>query len=410
MHRIVNRLPACTRGLLCPALHPALYLALLLYLPPLTGSTAPDESNRQEIEAHLKAIETDLQKYRKLLTRTTDKRSRIENTLQDNEKKISKLINKINDIKTQLQQSEAQISQLNREQQKLHKAKTGQQHHIAQHIRTAYELGNTEFLKMLLNQEDPNETARMLTYYGYFNRARAAQINRYNATIAELDRVALALTREHQLLGENRQSLSSKWSALADTRATKQSTLKALNDEITATGTTLTRLEEDQEKFEQLMVQFQRHLANLSYPSSLRDAAPFATMRGKLHLPVAGRISHRFGNKRSHGRLKWQGMVIEASEGEPVYAVHPGRVVFSDWLRGFGLLLIINHGDGYMSLYGHNQALYREIGDLVIAGDVIATVGNSGGQGNAGLYFEIRIAGKPSDPLIWCIVRDRGTA
>lgn len=122
-------------------------------------------------------------------------------------------------------------------------------------------------------------------------------------------------------------------------------------------------------------------------------------------MPIAGRVTNRFGSARSSGKLRWNGVFIEAEPGTPVTAVHYGRVVFSDWLRGFGLLLIVDHGDGYMSLYGHNEVLYRETGDWVTAGETIATVGDTGGQNRSGLYFEIRHAGKPTDPQHWCRVR-----
>ena len=148
-------------------------------------------------------------------------------------------------------------------------------------------------------------------------------------------------------------------------------------------------------------------LANLDAP---RSAQPFAGMQGKLLLPVEGRISHRFGNQRNQGTLRWHGIFIDAAEGESVYAVHYGRVVFSDWLRGFGLLMIVSHGEGYMSLYGHNQALFRETGDWVSAGEVIAAVGDSGGQDKTGLYFEIRIDGKPNNPQNWCVTREQRAA
>ena len=127
-------------------------------------------------------------------------------------------------------------------------------------------------------------------------------------------------------------------------------------------------------------------------------------------LPVSGQIKASFGETRNVGKLKWSGMLIEADSGEPVYAIHHGQVVFSDWLRGFGLLLIINHGNGYMSLYGHNQTLYLNTGDSVTGGDLISTVGDSGGQTQSGLYFEIRINGKPTNPMHWCTARRQGAA
>ena len=137
----------------------------------------------------------------------------------------------------------------------------------------------------------------------------------------------------------------------------------------------------------------------------LDDSIPFESMKGQLMLPVAGTISQSFGADRNIGKMRWRGIFIDAPEGEPVHAVHYGRVVFSDWLRGFGLLLIVNHGKGYMSLYGHNQTINREAGDWVLVGETIATVGNTGGQNKTGLYFEIRIDGTPADPQRWCQTR-----
>ena len=177
--------------------------------------------------------------------------------------------------------------------------------------------------------------------------------------------------------------------------------------QLRSTGTEITKLEKDREHLEKLLIHLEQSLANLPTPA---DSEPFVGMQGKLLMPVDGKISTRFGKRRNAGKLKWDGVFINADEGDPVYAIHYGRVVFSDWLRGFGLLMIISHGEGYMSLYGHNQVLYRETGDWVTAGDMIATVGDSGGQKETGLYFEIRISGEPTDPQSWCVARDKRTA
>ena len=260
---------------------------------------------------------------------------------------------------------------------------------------------------MLLNQEDPDEIARMLVYYDYFNKARADQIKLYNRTLAQLEQVSLALADELTLLRENQLALNLERQRLAQAQKEKQATLNTLIARIKAAGSEITRRQQDRSRLEQLLSRLQSRLANIPIPG---DATPFSEMRGKLLMPVQGRVAHRFGQRRNQGRMKWQGVLIDAPEGDPVYAVHYGRVVFSDWLRGFGLLLIISHGDGYMSLYGHNQVLYRETGDWVAAGHVVATVGDSGGQNRAGLYFEIRIDGKPSDPQQWCLARQRGAA
>jgi septal ring factor EnvC (AmiA/AmiB activator) len=382
-------------------MHTLLSLLILLCLPVLAD--ANDDIDQAQVEAKLKELEAEISKYKELLQNTQGEKSEIESTLEKNEKGISDLINKIEDIEEELDNSKDKVSSLERRQSELRGAKTEQQYYIEQQIRAAYEIGNQEYLKVLLNQEDPNEMARMLTYYDYFNEARAGQIENYNETLVELDRVSLELTEEMTVLQENRLALDIERQNLVAAQSERQATLRTLIAQIRSTGSEITKLQEDRDRLEQLLNKLQNSLANIPTPG---DATPFSNMRGKLVLPVAGKIGHRFGHQRNQGKLKWQGVFIDAAGGDPVYAVHYGRVVFSDWLRGFGLLMIISHGEGYMSLYGHNQVLYRETGEWVTAGDVIASVGDSGGQNRTGLYFEIRIDGKPSDPQHWCRARD----
>ncbi|MBO6704082.1 MAG: peptidoglycan DD-metalloendopeptidase family protein [Pseudomonadales bacterium] len=379
---------------------------LILFSLPIV-SMAQDDIDQAQIEAKLKALETEIDKFKKQLESTEGEKSDIEATLEKNEKGISDLINKIEDIEKEIDTNQDRVSHMETRQSELLGAKAEQQDYIERQIRAAYEIGNQEYLKVLLNQEDPNEMARMLTYYDYFNKARAAQINNYNEVLVELDQVTLALTEEMTLLHENRLALDIQRQHLSAAQREKQSTLRALIAQIKSTGSEITKLTEDRGRLEQLLDKLQNRLANIPTPG---DATPFSNMRGKLILPVAGNISHTFGHRRNQGKLSWQGVFIDAPEGDPVYAVHYGRVVFSDWLRGFGLLMIISHGEGYMSLYGHNQALYRATGEWVTAGDVIATVGDSGGQNRTGLYFEIRIDGKPNNPQQWCIAREQRAA
>ena len=211
-----------------------------------------------------------------------------------------------------------------------------------------------------------------MTYYNYFIAARVERIKNYNNTLIDLDRVSADLAREMQSLERNRQALDKERSALATTQGQKYQALQALMSHIRSTGTEISKLENDRDHLEKLLSHIQTSLTELPVPSS---AQPFKGMRSRMLLPVDGKITETFGKRRNAGKLKWDGLFIEADEGQPVYAVHYGRVIFSDWLRGFGLLLIISHGEGYMSLYGHNQVLYLETGDWVDAGEKIATVG-----------------------------------
>ena len=382
-------------------------IILFLALLPVISAQAEQSVSQVEIEARLKALEQEISNYKETLDSTQGQKSEIEATLERNEQGINKLINEIDTIEKELDTTNDRVSSLTEKQKELLTVKSEQQYYIEQQVRAAYEIGSQEYLKILLNQEDPNEIARMLTYYDYFNQARSRQIESYNLTLLDLDRVTQELAEETVVLKSQRRALGAQQNSLANVQKEKQMTLKALINQISTTGSALLKLEQDRGRLEQLLDKLEESLANLDAP---RNAQPFAGMQGKLLLPVEGRISHRFGNHRNQGKLRWHGIFIDAAEGESVYAVHYGRVVFSDWLRGFGLLMIVSHGEGYMSLYGHNQALFRETGDWVSAGEVIAAVGDSGGQDKTGLYFEIRIDGKPNNPQNWCVTREQRAA
>jgi murein hydrolase activator len=383
----------------------SLLLVAVLYnsLP----ADAQQEINQAELEKKLQALESEIGKFKEVLEKTHGEKSSLEDNLEYNEKNISDLLKKIQKIESDLTKGEDRIGRLSDEQKELHLAKSEQQQYIANQIQAAYKIGNQQYLKVLLNQEDPNQISRMLTYYDYFNRARADQVHAYSRTIKQLQNVANLIDLENKTLTDNRARLEVERADLIMAQREKRVVLVALKKEISNTGMEIDKLVTDRQQLEQLIQRIHTGVSNLPAPE---DVVPFKSLKGQLLLPVAGRISHGYGNRRNAGKLRWSGVLINAAEGEPVYAVHYGRVVFSDWLRGFGLLLIINHGEGYMSLYGHNQVLYRETGDWVTAGETIAAVGDSGGQNNPGLYFEIRVAGKTADPQLWCLARSNRAA
>ncbi len=382
-------------------------LLLVLSLCALIPAIAEQQTDQAELEKKLLELESEISTFKEMLDKTRGEKSGLESNLENNEKNINELLKKIQHIESDLTKGEDRIGRLLDEEKELQLAKSEQQQYIANQIRAAYKIGNQEYLKVLLNQENPNQISRMLTYYDYFNRARAKQIQTYSQTIEQLQNVTNLIDSENQILEKNGLRLQLERSELVLVQAKKRKVLVALNKEISATGMEIEKLVADRLQLEQLIQRIQAGISNLPTPA---DAVPFESRKGQLLLPVAGQISHRYGNRRNAGKLTWSGLLINAAEGEPVYAVHYGRVVFSDWLRGFGLLMIINHGEGYMSLYGHNQVLYRETGDWVTAGETIAAVGDSGGQSKPGLYFEIRVAGKTADPQLWCLARSKRAA
>jgi murein hydrolase activator len=268
---------------------------------------------------------------------------------------------------------------------------------LAEQVRLSYMTGRQEFFKLLLSQESPARLGRMIVYYDYLNRARSARIAAVAVELETLSRLAAetdAVRRELAALeAEQREQLD----ALEAARAERRARIAELDHSIAAGGTEVERLEAEEERLAKLVVELAELLSG--FPDG--EGQPFAELRGQLSWPVPGRITADYGRLRGGGSMRWNGVMLEAERGAVVRAVYHGRVAYSDWLPGLGMLVILDHGDGYMSLYGHNDRLLREAGDWVNPGDGIAEVGDSGGRSQPSLYFEIRRDGEPVDPHQW---------
>lgn len=385
-----------------PALWCSIFICLMLM--PMPGAGAEDIASieAQQVQSQLDALNAEIEEYKLLLENTRDQRSEIESELRQNETDIDKLVRRIEQIETQLHEGQGKVRQLRSEKKELNKAKTEQQKYIKEQIRAAYVIGGQAHLKVLLNQEDPAEISRMLMYYDSFNRARADQVTRYTELLESLARIEANIVKQTNLLANTRNQLKRQHDQLSLSREKRRLTLAMLKSTLQDKEAKLAKLVTDRHELESLL---ERLVESIDPFPAIEELGSFADQKGKIFLPVDGIITNRFGSSRNAGKLRWQGVFITTPEGEPIHAVHHGRVVFADWLRGFGMLLIINHGDGYMSLYGHNQALYRQTGDWVATNEVIALSGNSGGLDKSGLYFEIRQGGKPRDPQSWCLAR-----
>lgn len=271
-------------------------------------------------------------------------------------------------------------------------------------IRVAYAMGRQDYLKLLLNQQDPARVARTLTYYRYLAAARSERIAQLHATLASIRQLEESIRENDRELAALRAAAREKKTALEAERARREAVLAQLNREVRERAQELERLKADQQRLEGLVRRLTDYLPQLPPPD--REAR-FGRLKGRLAWPTAGSLAARFGEPKQVGSLRWRGVLIAAREGTEVHSVASGRVAYADWLRGFGLLLILDHGDGYMTLYGHNQALHKEVGNWVEAGETIATVGASGDIAQAGLYFEIRHQGEPLDPSAWVSGRSR---
>lgn len=270
---------------------------------------------------------------------------------------------------------------------------------VARDLRAAYLLGKQERVKLLLNQEDPAIAGRMVAYHGYFTDARVVHIHSVGEALNKLRQTETELLGQIVIIEEIREEARQQTEKFAQRQAGRRLLLEQLRAELGSRSSELDELRRNERQLGQLIRALQQALKDI--PPAAEKVQALKLLKGQLSWPVSGRISKRYGQKQASGKLTSRGVQIDANEGDAVHAISKGRVAFADWLRGFGLLLIIEHGDGYMSLYGHNRSLYKDVGEWVRKDEVVAEVGNSGGSLQAGLYLELRKEGRPVNPAPW---------
>ena len=268
---------------------------------------------------------------------------------------------------------------------------------LADQVRMSYLTGRQEAVKLLLNQQEPARLGRMMTYYDYLNRARSQRIDAVSAELAALAEIAAAAQRLTVELADLERQRVAEVEALQNVRAERQAAIEDLDAAIRTDEDAVARLTAEEARLTELVQELEAVLAEFPVDSQ----APFGEQRGALPWPIGGTALNAFGDARAAGELRWQGVQVAAPAGTAVRSIYHGRVVYSDWLPGLGLLVIVDHGDGYMSLYGHNESLLKEAGEWVTPGEAIAEVGDTGGQAQTALYFEIRSNGDPVDPAAW---------
>jgi len=374
-------------------LSPLLLVLLLLATPALAGERQAKEAELKQLRQRISALQQNLETVR-------GRYDSLRGELRHIERKIGDISRSLKDVGDRLRGQQRTLRQLQRRQAKLVASVGEQRHHLAAQIRASYAMGRQEYLKILLNQQNPATVGRMLTYYDYLNKARSERIDQLNQSLKELELVRGQIESETTKLRALRDERQQQRDALNASRNSRQQVIGKLRNEIKDKGQRLDGMLQDEEQLKALIDALSEALEDI--PAEPGNRKPFGNLKGKLKWPTKGPLLVHYGSPRKLGKLLWQGVMIGAHAGQDVRAVSYGRVAFADWLRGYGLLIIIDHGDGYMSLYGHNQSLYRETGDWVEPGEVIATVGDSGGEERPGLYFEIRKNGKPSNPVRWC--------
>jgi septal ring factor EnvC (AmiA/AmiB activator) len=305
---------------------------------------------------------------------------------------------KLEETRAQRIASESRLEDLEREQASREKELAAERGALAGELRTAYVNGREEQLKMLLNQQDPAAFGRMLTYYGYFGRARAERIGSIRDKLEHLALLREKITAESQRLQDLETRQEQELAALKGAQQKRTQAVAAIESQIKTRGGEIKRLESQARSLEKLIADLRKALKS----TPVARQAPFEPLRGKLPWPVQqGKVLARFGQPRAGGSLKWQGMLIGTDRGARVRAPFAGRVAYADWLPGMGLMIVLDHGGGYLSLYGHNEEVFKKVGDPVAAGDVIGAVGDTGGHNQPALYFEVRRGREPVNPENW---------
>ncbi len=368
---------------------------LLNFSQALAQQVSANEKAQQENKAKLSDVQKAIAKQESNIFNTNKARAKLEKQLKQDDLAIAKVARAIVEIEKKQKASTEQIKQLGKKKQQLTKKKQQQEQLLAKQLRSAYSTGQHDYLKLLLNQEQSEKVQRTVTYYQYLNKARIEEIDKFQATIAEL----LQITSQHQEQIEQLEQLkleqNTQEQKLKSTKAKRSKTLASLGKKLLSSQQQLAKLKAEENNLNQAL---QKLTALIQAEISLTG---LSKLKNKLSWPVKGRITNRFGT-RKQGYLKWKGVMMSAPLGRQVHTIHNGTVLFSDWLKGYGLLTVVDHGNGYMSLYAHNQTLLKSVGDRVETGEPIALVGQSGGQSQSGLYFEIRHRGKAVNPKHWC--------
>jgi murein hydrolase activator len=368
-------------------------LLLSLFLLSSFGWAAGEPQTPEEAKQQIQALQKDLQKLNSWLKDIKSERSDVEKQLEVKEKDIQELLKKIQNIQESLKKGEQQLGELRVQQRTLQLSIQQQNEQIAAQLRAVYRSGNEESIKLLLNGDSSEEAQRLVQYNRYFSNARQSLINGFVTEVSDLNLVEKSIRSHRAQQAKEEAELKAERSRLTAQQADRRTLLAKLDSDLAKGDKRSKQLVQDQKNLQDMLKRLEEALADIQIPD---QDVPFSSQRGKLVRPLK-----TLTELSSNGSINLGGVTLRAKEGEPVHAIFSGRVVFSDWMRGFGFLLILDHGDGYMSLYGYNQSLLKEVGEWVGANDTIAMVGSTGGRPDPALFFAIRHNGTPLKPLSW---------
>jgi septal ring factor EnvC (AmiA/AmiB activator) len=381
--------------------------------PPHTERPASASRDAPASQEQLKELRGRIDKLQAELSSAEESRGTAEGELRKSDQAMSAAHRALFDLRQQRGGLEAQLADITSREEATRASLAEQQALAANLLRLQYRQGATDRLRLALEGRDAATAERHLQYYAYIQRGRAELIAGLRKKGEELAALEADATARRDALADNERQQTVESRRIEKERAARASVVKKLAGDIAKNRQQIGRLKRDEARLAKLVDEIARTLAaKPKAPSAHGEAVdrvadaslaarPFASLKGKLRLPVAGELTNHYGDRREEAGGAWKGLFIRAVTGETVHAVADGLVVYADWLRGFGNLLILDHGGGYMSLYAYNEGLLRRVGDKVRAGDPVANVGASGSSADSGLYFELRRDGKPFDPLKW---------
>jgi septal ring factor EnvC (AmiA/AmiB activator) len=377
---------------------PKLALALVLtslLVAPLSGA-ADKPAKQQQLQTLLKKID----KLKQAINVKEDSKSKYIKQLKSIEANVAQVNLKIRQTGKQIKNRKSRLKKLRATRLDHQRKLSRENEYLAEQVYAAFTLGRQEKVKLLFSQQAPDALQRNLVYYEYFSNARVELINGVQSSIDKIIETENLIRQAQAELQQDQQVLTGQKQRLRQDLAKRKTIIASLDSQLKQQGGSLSRLQDEATQLQNLINSIQEIFAEA--PESKISQQAFAGLKGKLAWPVEGKVRRLFGRHKPSSDLRWQGVRIEAQSGRHIKAVSHGRVAFADWLRGLGNLIIIDHGNSYLSLYGHNESLFKSAGEWVDAGEIISSIGSSGGQITPGLYFEIRKKGKPQNPTGWC--------
>ena len=408
-------------------------VALLLTMACLGSPVHAASRTGAKPQEQLQELRGRIETLQKQLSEKEETRAEAADALKESEQAISEVNRRLRTLSADQRAAQAEVATQDAQIQVLEKRIAGEKGRIEKMLQNRYISGGQDTLKMILNGEDPAALARQLHYYSYISRARAELVQRVNADVLKLAELKQESQKKADEISRLKNEEAEGKKQLQAEQGKRKQVLARLSNQIASQRKEITRLQQNEQRLTRLVEDINRMLAkkhaeeakrradaeaaaraerksgkkppsverNNEVPDDTLVGKAFASLKGRLKLPVRGELASRFGSPREAGGLSWKGLFIKAESGQPVRAIADGRVVYADWLRGFGNLLILDHGGGYMSLYGFNETLLKAVGDPIKSGDNVAEVGNTGGNQDSGLYFELRFQSKPFDPMKW---------